>query len=147
MRDRSTQPGQQLELLPLEKFLAGEAASRAPGREPRQIGSIVADIVDGLGRPHAEGEETAKPALIRDREGPPRMETGKNAEPEGPASYQEYVSQRGGTYLAQNSEDIIAPALHRLRRRMNANAECIVVAFICPGREDHHASSETWIEF
>ena len=44
MDKRSTGAAKQL-CLPLEEFLHREAARRAPDREPRQIGSIVAECV------------------------------------------------------------------------------------------------------
>ncbi|WMT90115.1 hypothetical protein [Pelagibacterium sp. H642] len=148
MTKRSTNACQQL-MLPLEEFLAGEAARRAPNREPRQVGEClptsVRDVIErvGQGRREAGGGRVDAPGQFRGgEEETPRKENGKSAEPEGPASFARAANAGGGT---------IVDFLHSPMLRRHAHSGLVMaVVVLCECLDSgpvHHAGSETWIEF
>lgn len=146
---RSTDACRQL-MLPLDEFLAGEAARRAPNRDARQLGecipSAIRDVIERAGRPdHDEGSGGDSRVGPTDRPGggkATRSETGPRLTgAETPASHAGAVSDSGGTIV-----DFLAAGL--LRRQSHSGLMAVVMLYECPGSEDHgYASSETWIEF
>ncbi|GGA64698.1 hypothetical protein GCM10011499_38950 [Pelagibacterium lentulum] len=67
--------------LPLEEFLNREAARRAPNREPRKIGEIVAEIVEKTGQKRLE---VNAPAPKRDKGGMSRSQITRQARSANP---------------------------------------------------------------
>ena len=143
MKRSTTQVGRQMDMLPLEKWIAEE---RSRSGTMRPLGEVVADVMKGVGRPRTEGGGTAKPALTRDgEERSPRIETGgKGTDAEAPASFAGAIKHRGEPVV--NCDILPRTILDRLVPTNSAVAVVIVCTGM-PSETEHYAGSETWIEF
>lgn len=140
----TTQVGRQMEMLPLEEWIKAE---RTRSNACRSIGELAATIVERAGRPHTEGGGgTAKPALARDGEVSPRIETGgKRALPEGRA-----VALAGAISSLGEAVDHFLPNTMLDRRPNTSGMVAVVYVFERMASEPEHqtdSGSETWIEF
>jgi hypothetical protein len=128
-------------MLPLEKWIAEE---RTRSNACRPIGEITAGIIDKVGQRRREVGGNASGLNRGGEEETPRKETGPRLTgAETPASHAGAVSEGGGTIV-----DFLAAGL--LRRRMGADAGCVMVAFRCLDSEPVHATGsgdDVWIPF
>ncbi len=142
MKRSTAKVGRHAEMLPLERWIAEE---RSRSGTMRPLGEVVADVVRKAGRPHeGGGGRKIDPTGSQGGGVAPRSETGgKGTDAEAPASFAGAIKHRGEPVVNCN----VLPRTILDRRSNTGDLVAVVCVFERMPSEDHHASSETWIDF